>query len=440
MFLFDRIYGQIKFPSIIKDVLDCPGLLRLREVRMANIPFLSFPSFSAVTRYEHSIGVCHLAELFANRVGLSEKDKIEVMLAALYHDAATPPFAHAMEEVLNELFGFNHEEKLREIIIGKSKNLGGQLTQVYLGHSLKLHKICQRKECRKLGLDIYRIADLAAGTDKDPLGDLVCSKDIDLDNIDNVIRSASAMGIQEFNPNIAEVLAQSFTFDGTKIKINEVFFQYIKKWQKLRATLYGMIFASLRDFALQSMLKDAVRRLCQNSSEYKLYETDWSFTDDQRIYERLLKFPPSAAIVNRMRLGKIYTCLAFLLVERASLLTQQSSYLGKIENIAKEIYENYINATLKPKKKKFNSPEIVVNFYKDKRKRPITKLPIFSSNKNSKAPAPQKLIIGVFTPSHRKWNKNAFNIFLNKLKSEANVMPVKILFGKYPDIIGAEES
>ena len=70
MFLFDRIYGELKFPPLVWKALDCPGLLRLREVRMANIPFLSFPSFTGVTRYEHSLGVCHLAGLFAKNAGL----------------------------------------------------------------------------------------------------------------------------------------------------------------------------------------------------------------------------------------------------------------------------------------------------------------------------------------------------------------------------------
>jgi HD superfamily phosphohydrolase len=67
---------------------------------MGNIKFISFPSFSAVTRYEHSVGVCHLANLASKSLNLSEKDKIELMIAALYHDVTTPPFAHAMEEIL----------------------------------------------------------------------------------------------------------------------------------------------------------------------------------------------------------------------------------------------------------------------------------------------------------------------------------------------------
>lgn len=56
------------------DLLDCPGLLRLRNVRMANNQFVAFPAFSTTTRYEHSLGVCHLAEICADSIGLNEKE------------------------------------------------------------------------------------------------------------------------------------------------------------------------------------------------------------------------------------------------------------------------------------------------------------------------------------------------------------------------------
>ena len=44
--LYDRIYLDMKFPPIILDLLDCPGLLRLRDVRMANNQFYAFPAFA----------------------------------------------------------------------------------------------------------------------------------------------------------------------------------------------------------------------------------------------------------------------------------------------------------------------------------------------------------------------------------------------------------
>ena len=80
-FVFDRLYLQMKFPPLIYDLLDCPGLLRLRDVRMANNQFYAFPAFANSSRYEHSLGVCYLAGICADYLQLNEKDKLELMLA-----------------------------------------------------------------------------------------------------------------------------------------------------------------------------------------------------------------------------------------------------------------------------------------------------------------------------------------------------------------------
>ena len=57
----DRLYGKLELPDIAWDLATtCPVLLRLREIRMANIPFLTHPSFANVDRYEHPWGWCIL--------------------------------------------------------------------------------------------------------------------------------------------------------------------------------------------------------------------------------------------------------------------------------------------------------------------------------------------------------------------------------------------
>ncbi len=437
MFIFDRIYGQLKFPPIVQEVLDCPGLLRLREVRMANIPFFSFPSFSTVTRYEHSLGVCHLAGLLAETVGLNKKDKTELMLAALYHDVATPPFAHAVEEVLYELFGFDHEKKLWELIVGHSDNIGGQKAQLFLGRSLKLHRICQSKEGRKLKLDVIRIANIATGRSSDPLCNLICSKDIDLDNIDNVVRAGSAMGIKGFDLNLPEALARSFVFNKGRFYIDEGSLRYLRQWQKVRAILYGMIFASKKDFALQTMLKAAVNLL--PSSE--LEETDWSLTDDQLIYEKLLKYQPSADIVNRMRLGDTFNSLLCLIFEDNDSLDNLHSISIETKKLAEKIYIDFLKRTLKPKDATRFKPNIIVNYYLDKRIRQIRRTLVFLNrvtqlNESKSAP---KIIFGIFTSNNRTWDKKAIDrMFYNfsklNLKSEIKLLNVK--HGEYPDIVG----
>ena len=441
MFLFDRIYGELRFPDTIRKVLDCPGLLRLREVRMANIPFFSFPSFAAVTRYEHSLGVCHLAKIFAENAGLCEKDRIEIMLAALYHDVATPPFGHAVEEVLDQLFGFDHESKLRMMITGEGDSLGGERTQIFAGRSLKLRSLCQSKQGRNMGLDAFRIADLATGVAQGPLGNLICSKGMDLDNIDNVIRSGTAMGIDDCDPRMAETLAGALRLVGDRIVIDEAVSHEIDEWRFVRKTLYGMIFASLEDFALQTMLKDAVHRLADTGPEHGFRDTDWFLTDSELIHERLLRHLPTANIVKRMRLREIYNCLAFLCFEGHHLKECVLSNLKRIEQAASHVYKDFIRRTLNPLEKELKAPDIIANYYIDKRVRPIERSFVFfdrqrTFEESSNVP---RVLLGIFTPHHRKWDTHSSEMFVADMEAHyasegIAVRDVKTTKGKYPSI------
>jgi len=56
----DRVHGQIWLPSELCEVIDTPAFQRLREVRQLGSSFWSH-HLAVHTRFEHSIGVAHLA-------------------------------------------------------------------------------------------------------------------------------------------------------------------------------------------------------------------------------------------------------------------------------------------------------------------------------------------------------------------------------------------
>ena len=286
MRIYDRLYGEMKFPPIVQELLNCPGLLRLRDVRMANNQFVAFPSFASASRYEHSLGVCYLASICAENLNLEEKDATELMIACLYHDVGTPPFAHAMEEVLQARFGFDHEQNLKELIMGTNGSFDGTLAQIYQGQSLKLMSVCQSAKARRLGLDLHRIARLAAGDSEEALSPLVNSTEIDLDNIDNIFRATSAMGlILEDCGKLAKNLANAFYISDGKICLNALYDKQINEWQRIRDLQYTAIFESIDDFAYQTMIKKAIGYLFEEGeSSVQLDINSWRLTDSDITY------------------------------------------------------------------------------------------------------------------------------------------------------------
>lgn len=400
MRIYDRLYGEIFFPEIIRDLLDCPALLRLRDVRMANNQFVAFPAFANTSRYEHSLGVCYLADICAKTLSLSEKDRIELMMACLYHDVGTPPFAHAMEEVLQAEYGFDHENNLRCIVEGTNNSYAGSFEQIYLGGTIKLKSVCQSKRGRELGLDVYRVAKIIVGDKSEPLSSLLNGDGMDLDNIDNVVRASTAMGIIDSTDyNLAERLASSFTIheDGT-IGYNALNANDIKRWQQIRDDQYSAIFDSVDDFAYQTMIKKSLGFLIKEDSQYRLNADSWKLTDASILHDYLLKNEYSRPIIEKVLLEKPFRCLGILYVKGKNVTSFINSHIDDIEKTVSIYYSDLMGI------EELNTglSSVVVNFYPDKRKRSIkTKstlmgmlIPIDEGEKKDEPGA----LLGLFTP------------------------------------------
>lgn len=408
MKIYDRLYKEMVFPKIICDLLDCPGLLRLKEVRMANNPFVAFPSFSTASRYEHSLGVCYLAGICADKLRLKEKDKLELMIAALYHDVGTPPFAHAMEEVLQVKFDFDHEMNLFNLITGKTDSFDQELAQIFCGYSLKLRSVCQQESAVKLGIDVTRIAKIAVGSPDEVLSPILNSKGMDLDNIDNIFRASTAMGILDVDGGeIAKTLAKAFVLSQNRVSYDwQQYADQILYWQKVRDLQYTAIFESTEDFAYQTMIKEAINKLSiQDGSEIGLDKNLWRLTDHMFTYEYLLKHSKSRNIMTRVMLCKPYSCVAILYVSGRNTSKFINTHLEQIERAASTYYDLIIypkDGLKRPKSKPSDgeTPSVVANFYPDKRKREIdtTAIPGGSKSLHSGQEKLDAALLGLFTP------------------------------------------
>lgn len=454
MKIYDRLYKEMKFPPIIMELLNCPGLLRLRDVRMANNQFVAFPSFASSSRYEHSLGVCYLAGICAKSMGLDEKDTIELMMACLYHDVGTPPFAHAMEEVLQAKFGFDHEQNLKNLIMGTTGFFDGEFAQIYQGQGLKILSVCQGKEARRIGLDIHRIAKLAAGDSQEFLSELVNSKGMDIDNIDNIFRASSAMGLilQECG-EIAKMLASSFMVRDGKICLNGIYIDQIQEWQRIRDLQYTAIFESVDDFAYQTMIKKAINLLLEEEDETtRLDINSWRLTDSEITYNVLLKHKKSCEIMKRVLLCKPYSCLGVLYISGNGVVSFINQHLQEIEKEIGNYFVDFMGITEK-KKNSIGLPPILANFYPDKRKRKIANK-VFLWNKEinvgSSKDYPQGVLLGLFSPfnnsnyknivdGEKKYRKN-ISFRKHELEVACNILKEDILSDFEVSLYGGEES
>jgi len=394
----------MSFPPIIQELLNCPGLLRLRDVRMANNQFVAFPAFASSSRYEHSIGVCYLAGLCATSLNLSEKDTIELMMACLYHDVGTPPFAHAMEDVLQAEFGFDHEQNLKNLIMGTTGEFDGDMVQIFQDESIKLRSVCHSKKGRDLELDLYRIAKIAAGDKDELLSPLLNGNGMDLDNIDNVIRASSAMGlIDPADVTLATRLSQAFIIEDGQVFYDASYASDLRKWQNIRDIQYTAIFESVDDFAYQTMIKKALNLVLKDKNSSQLIDKNsWKLTDSSIVSDFLLKHQKSKEIIKRVLLCKPFHCLGVLYVQGSGVSRYINLHLEEIEQIASECFISTLGID-KEQKKISSLPinPVSANFYPDKRKRQLLGKALFwnvERTLDKSEDTPEGALLGLFTP------------------------------------------
>lgn len=100
----DPVHGMIELSPAEWSAVDTPIFQRLRRVRQLAMTYLVYPG-ALHTRFEHSIGVRHVARRLAESVSLDADDRRVVQAAALLHDVGHGVFSHVSEQVIDELSG-----------------------------------------------------------------------------------------------------------------------------------------------------------------------------------------------------------------------------------------------------------------------------------------------------------------------------------------------
>ncbi len=164
----DGVHGYIELGSLAEALVDTPAMQRLRYVRQLSTVQLVYPSANH-TRFEHSLGVYHLASRATDRLDVADDLAARLRAAALVHDVGHGPFGHQTEAAIERHLGRHHDE------------IGWLLAETELGDVLE-----------EQGLDPDAVAASVDG--RGPLGELV-SGALDVDRMDYLVRDAHHTGV-----------------------------------------------------------------------------------------------------------------------------------------------------------------------------------------------------------------------------------------------------
>ena len=180
----DSVHDHIEIEGVAEALLDTPTVQRLRHIKQLGTVQLVYPSANH-TRFEHSLGVYHLADRARAELGVEGRQAERVRAAALLHDVGHGPFSHNIEELTHRHTGKYHDD------------VDELLAEGAVGEILREHD-----------LDPAHIAGLVAGEGQ--FGQLV-SGELDVDRMDYLVRDAHHTGVP-YGTIDTERLVRELTF------------------------------------------------------------------------------------------------------------------------------------------------------------------------------------------------------------------------------------
>lgn len=308
--LLDRVYEHITLPPLIVAAVDTPAFQRLRGLHQLGASSYLYPG-AVHTRFEHSIGVAHMARLLLRNIQrnqpdlhITESDIVTCMLAGLCHDIGHGPFSHLFEDVVSHRCGitFNHEDM--------SERLTRRTLAPLIGEEM-VESVVQIMRGR------------AAGSV--PYGEIVSNKrnGIDVDRMDYFIRdSLCCFGKPTVDVRVHRLFHSARLVRGPRdgqwqMAFEEKLALSLREFFTLRAKLHKNVYQHQVTKAIGHMIGDAMHLAlphfriaghtldaCVRSEELFVHLGDWILDAIAADCNPLLQ--PARAIIHRLRTRCIY--------------------------------------------------------------------------------------------------------------------------------------
>ncbi|WP_435063914.1 HD domain-containing protein [Halobaculum sp. EA56] len=229
----DSVHDHISVDGVAADLLDTGPVQRLRRIAQLGTVKLVYPSANH-TRFEHSLGVYHLADRALSSLGVGGVEAERVRAAALLHDIGHAPFSHNVEELLHRHTGLYHDD-VSDLLVDT------EVGDVLLAHDL----------------DPERVAGLIAGEGQ--YGQLV-SGELDVDRMDYLVRDAHHTGVP-YGTIDHERLIRELTFADGELVLDEGNVQTAESLLMARALMTPTVYAHPVARISKGMLRRATERL-----------------------------------------------------------------------------------------------------------------------------------------------------------------------------------
>lgn len=198
----DPVHNFIELGKKQAQIVGTPLFQRLRGISQLAMAYLVYPG-ALHTRFDHTLGVFHVASLMCRHLGLNDDEREIVKLAALLHDLGHGPFSHVSETPLKRyadpdaIPADQKKEKIHELI-----------TAHLIQSDPEIVRILGKDTCETV------VKLLAKGHGRPALRSIV-SGPLDADKQDYLLRDSRFCGVEYGSFDIFQ-LHRSLVLEGPK--------------------------------------------------------------------------------------------------------------------------------------------------------------------------------------------------------------------------------
>jgi len=304
--LYDIIHGNISLCETSKKIIDTIEFQRLREIKQLGCCYLVFPC-AVHTRFEHSIGVYHLAKQYVDILNVNgqyftERERLCISIAGLIHDIGHGPYSHLFDEIVPK----EKHHEYRSGIILKRMN-----TKYNLGFSVE---------------EVNFIIDVINPTKEGYKYQIVSNKNgIDVDRFDYLMRDIHMTGLN-YGIEFQRIMNYSKIVDGT-VKYSDKVKTNIEDFFHIRFIMYREVYNHRKVRGLEHMMKKYLQLIepVVNIKNVVVSDDIEKFLEfDDSIFNRKDVSEEAKNIVLRMKTRDIY------------------KMVGEIELIDYDLEKNYV--------------------------------------------------------------------------------------------------
>ncbi len=286
----DILYGRFVLPPYLSRLILTPEVRRLSQIRLLNSLSPSLSAISEVRRYSHTLGVLHLA-LRVDYSGYKDEEVKALAAAVLAHDIGTPPFGHVMEYHLVERKNWTHEGIIRDILFGTHAP-ENRAHQIFAGRTIDF-----RNTLRSVGISVDIVTEIVQK--KHPLS-LLLFGTLDLDNLDNVVRMATFLGVRGCAQLSVRIASHLRVTRERQLVLSRGMKSAVQLWCDLRRRVYEVLLFDPLTAASQAVLWNAIRM----AFDVGLITEDDSFLTDEELLDELRRDARTKDSITLEYLGK----------------------------------------------------------------------------------------------------------------------------------------